>query len=1004
MVRPAVTFEPVPLAAPDALPRMDVAAFVGFAEAGPVDVPVAVEDMARFRAVFGPDPELAFDTSRGEVHRGYLGAAVESFLASGGRRCWVVRVADDPELAVLDVPGLARLTDPRAPIEVPPAHAYARSPGVWANGLQIHATLREAPLLANAPAGGRALELAEVAGSHELRVHVVQPPGAVTVGDMLRVTVTGTDLQLFLVTTSVEPGNRELVIKSTDWLVARPTVESAPADRAFRSPALETADPALLDDGPSSPWSQPDPRVDRLTLDLSVWRGKDALGRVERLAFSPRHPRFWGNLPTDVDLYWRREPAQRSDAREGELAGLWDEAAGRRASAGAASAMRFALAGPEPTAFAARAWPLYVPSAMSTRPTPDRATLSRVVPDRVSRSGLEALRAEMFLDERLRNQGGESLLRSAELLQGEAWDQDRRATLRGGPEPRADRPPLQPEGRAPLPERLRGLHALLTVEEATLVAVPDAVHPGWSRNPGALPPLLAGPVLVDAHRSSAGDELCIAWTPVAEANAYRLQVAVAADFEPAEATHIVEGEAGPSGERTSCVPWPEDCEAFLHVRLHALRDGAPSPWSNTLLAGTDPGGFLECARLEQEADLLAALEPPAAGAATRVLRWAARDGAPMPAGASFEVESAGDPLFLTGVTPFAVAGRELPLPASADGPTYWRVRLAAPRATRAPWSNTVEYVAPSLTRPVLDALRVSGGRLRFDSSVLSSVHRSLLRFCHARGDLLGLLTLPRRFGYLDVTDHLAALTPDESVTVPALAPAAATGVSAERPLRLAEAVVLSYGALYHPWVAHRAGAHGRVQELRFIPADGVAAGQLARTALERGAWIAAANQVLTAVLATEPPLPAAQVDALLELQVNLVARTAPGFVLLDDQTLSRDSDTRPISVRRLLILLKRLALREGASLVFEPNDVDLQERVLTDFERVLSGLHQRGAFAGTEPEDAYRVVADATVNPPQSVDLGRFVVELRVAPSQPLKFLRVRLVQSGPQQIAVGEG
>jgi phage tail sheath protein FI len=246
------------------------------------------------------------------------------------------------------------------------------------------------------------------------------------------------------------------------------------------------------------------------------------------------------------------------------------------------------------------------------------------------------------------------------------------------------------------------------------------------------------------------------------------------------------------------------------------------------------------------------------------------------------------------------------------------------------------------------------------------------------------------------------LTPDESATVPGALPAvAATGSAAERPLTLAESVVLSYGALFFPWVAHRAS--GRVQPLRFIPADGVAAGQLARTALERGAWIAAAHQALTAVLAAEPPIRAAQIDALLRLQVNVIARTAPGFVLLDDQTLGRESDTRPTSVRRLLILLKRLALREGAGLVFEPNDVDLQERVLTDFERLLSALHQRGALAGTTPEEAYQVVADATVNPPQSVDRGRFVVELRVAPSQPLKFLRVRLVQSGPQQIAVGE-
>ena len=146
-----------------------------------------------------------------------------------------------------------------------------------------------------------------------------------------------------------------------------------------------------------------------------------------------------------------------------------------------------------------------------------------------------------------------------------------------------------------------------------------------------------------------------------------------------------------------------------------------------------------------------------------------------------------------------------------------------------------------------------------------------------------------------------------------------------------------------------------------------------------------------------------QIDRLHDLQVNVILRAPAGFVFMDDLTLSRDTDTVPISVRRLLILLKRLALREGAGLIFEPNDTDLQERVYTDLERVLSILHLRGAFKGTDASDAFEVVADTTVNPQDSIDDGKFVVELRVAPSEPLKFLRVRLVQSGPQAIAVAE-
>lgn len=554
MNRPAVAFEAVPPVSADVLPRMDVAAFVGFADAGPVDVPVAIEDLAQFRDIFGADPELAFDSQRGDLHRGYLGATVESFLGNGGRRCWVVRVADDPKLAFFDVPGLSRLDENARSFDPDPPFAYARSPGVWANGLRAHTTLREVALLAAAPGSTSVLGLTTVRGALQVTLLVVQPPGSITPGDTLR-TVSGSELQLYLVAGQVQPVDRALLVTADEWVLARPIVESTPVDPAFRSPALEGVDPGALDDGPSSPWSNPEPRVDRLTFELSVWRGDQQVGRIERLAFSPRHPRFWGNLPTDVDLYWR-EPPPRADGRDAELETLWDEAAGNRGAAGGRSGRRFPIAGPEPVRIATQAWPLYVPNAMSTRTAPDRTTLSQVPPNLVTRSGLEVVRPEIFMDERLRNHGGESLLRSAELLHGDARDRDRKA-----PKCRSDRPPRAGDDRptdgwgSGMPvERLRGIHALLAVEEATLVGVPDVVHPGWSKQPRPIYPLLAGPELKTARISEAGDELLLEWTRVAGATTYQLQLASAPDFETIEASHTTAGEASASGRARHL--WP----------------------------------------------------------------------------------------------------------------------------------------------------------------------------------------------------------------------------------------------------------------------------------------------------------------------------------------------------------------------------------------------------------------------------------------------------------------
>src|SRR5579884_2526717 len=91
---PGIRFERQAPPLQEVLPRMDIAGFVGFASSGPLDVPVPIEDAAQFADVFGVDAPLAWDGDRGETVFGFLGPAVRSFFRNGGRRCWVVRVAD----------------------------------------------------------------------------------------------------------------------------------------------------------------------------------------------------------------------------------------------------------------------------------------------------------------------------------------------------------------------------------------------------------------------------------------------------------------------------------------------------------------------------------------------------------------------------------------------------------------------------------------------------------------------------------------------------------------------------------------------------------------------------------------------------------------------------------------------------------------------------------------------------------------------------------------------
>src|SRR6202008_304141 len=120
-------FQVQPPILPEKLPRMDIAVFVGFASAGPLNRPVVVEDVGHFRDIFGDDLPLAWDAKRSEQVYAYLAPAVRAFFRNGGLRCWIIRVSGDSETDVFPVPGLAQFVDG----EIQPAFARARSPGSW---------------------------------------------------------------------------------------------------------------------------------------------------------------------------------------------------------------------------------------------------------------------------------------------------------------------------------------------------------------------------------------------------------------------------------------------------------------------------------------------------------------------------------------------------------------------------------------------------------------------------------------------------------------------------------------------------------------------------------------------------------------------------------------------------------------------------------------------------------------------------------------------------------
>ena len=124
-----------------------------------------------------------------------------------------------------------------------------------------------------------------------------------------------------------------------------------------------------------------------------------------------------------------------------------------------------------------------------------------------------------------------------------------------------------------------------------------------------------------------------------------------------------------------------------------------------------------------------------------------------------------------------------------------------------------------------------------------------------------------------------------------------------------ETSALSYAAAYHPWVV--TGPEEGGEGLRYRPPGGAVAGTYAARALARGAWIAPANVPLAGALSLDPPLEPGDRGRLATRAVNTFARDPRGFFAIGQDTLSTEKALRPVNVRRLMILLRRLVKREG---------------------------------------------------------------------------------------------
>jgi phage tail sheath protein FI len=204
----------------------------------------------------------------------------------------------------------------------------------------------------------------------------------------------------------------------------------------------------------------------------------------------------------------------------------------------------------------------------------------------------------------------------------------------------------------------------------------------------------------------------------------------------------------------------------------------------------------------------------------------------------------------------------------------------------------------------------------------------------------------------------------------------------------------AYAALYYPWVKIENPITTDANAEVLIPPSGHLAGLWARTDETRGVWKAPANDTLRGVLDVERAVTQTEQGLLNPIGINCIRPFGTrGIRVWGARTLSSNTDWRYIPVRRLFNMVEATILEGTQFAVFEPNEFELWAGVSRTVEGFLRGLWMVGALFGASADQAFYVKCDEETNPPESIDQGKMVVEVGIAPVKPAEFVVFRVSQ-----------
>jgi hypothetical protein len=181
-----------------------------------------------------------------------------------------------------------------------------------------------------------------------------------------------------------------------------------------------------------------------------------------------------------------------------------------------------------------------------------------------------------------------------------------------------------------------------------------------------------------------------------------------------------------------------------------------------------------------------------------------------------------------------------------------------------------------------------------------------------------------------------------------------------------------------------------------ISPSGHMAGVMARVDSKRGVHKAPANVPIAGVLDLKYRVTSSEQADLNSKGINCIRFFSnDGVLVWGARTLAEESsDMRYVNVRRLVIMIEQSIKRNTRWVVFENNDRTTHKTVASVCRNFLRGCYRDGALVGASEEEAFFVKCDDETNPPDSVDSGKLVCLIGLAPVKPAEFIIFKIGQT----------